>query len=488
MPVTRKQKTSGHLRPVFGRSLKEFQGGPPQLFRDLLGELKRFLGTETLFTKPESPEKLNLMRKAWDMGKDPLMIMRSSPHALASALKLWLSCLPEPLLPADMGNILLQATVYCQGSERLHVLQQVFNHIDRTTLQVLFPLVELLHHHRLNIRQPDSLAATFAPLLMPEMHPHPSTWDSAAVREALTDTLITSYRTIFAGAVPSSLSSTMPEAPVSPIAGAIQKGVFGGHDAVNALFGRGRGTSDGPESDAERCQPCSMAVDEVPSADGAVPAGWSCALGLQEDAVVPEVQEEVERLLSGSLDSVLFAEDDWLFAKRCEKSFALPAGAADMAALSERSASVESCRSDTSDDVSARLAIRRHCGKKEQQEQSSPTSHVPEQRFCLPHVQDGPAHPSFAYLHAEIYAAMRMHAAALDQAGGHCWAGSPFLGPAQAAEMRAEACQEHFIQRSLKELGAWDNTPHDTTMRQAHPHLLPKPASGGRMHVPAAGC
>ncbi len=66
---------------------QEFQGGPPQLFRDLLGELKRFLGTETLFTKPESPEKLNLMRKAWDMGKDPLMIMRSSPHAVSSAFR-----------------------------------------------------------------------------------------------------------------------------------------------------------------------------------------------------------------------------------------------------------------------------------------------------------------------------------------------------------------------------------------------------------------
>lgn len=268
--------------------------------------------------------------------------------------------------------------------------------------------------------------------------------------------------------MPSSLSSTVPEAPVSPLAGAPQKGVFGGHDAVDALFGRGRGTSEGPESDAQRCQPCGMAIDEAPGADGAVPAGWSCAPGLQEDAVVPEVQEEVERLLSGSLDSTLFAEDDWLFAERCEKSFALLAGAADMAALSERSASVESCRSDTSDDVSARLAICRHRGgasEKERQEQSSPTSHVPEQRFCLPHIQDAPAHSSFAYLHAEIYAAMRLHAAALDQAGAHhCWAGSPFLGPAQAAELHAEACQEHFLQRSLKELGAWDNTPHDSTM------------------------
>jgi hypothetical protein len=32
----------------------------------------------------ESPEKVLLMRKAWDMGKDPLTIMRSSPHAVSA--------------------------------------------------------------------------------------------------------------------------------------------------------------------------------------------------------------------------------------------------------------------------------------------------------------------------------------------------------------------------------------------------------------------
>lgn len=70
---------------------QEFQGGPPQLFRDLLVELKRFLATETLFTKAESPEKLNLMRKAWDMGKDPLMVMRSSAHAVSKTSAVLLS-------------------------------------------------------------------------------------------------------------------------------------------------------------------------------------------------------------------------------------------------------------------------------------------------------------------------------------------------------------------------------------------------------------
>lgn len=52
---------------------------------------------------------------------------------LASALMLWLDCLPEPLLASELSNILLQATNICEGAERLHVLQQVFSHVRPET-------------------------------------------------------------------------------------------------------------------------------------------------------------------------------------------------------------------------------------------------------------------------------------------------------------------------------------------------------------------
>jgi hypothetical protein len=65
---------------------------------------------------------------------------------LASALMLWLNCLPEPLLASELSNILLQATNICEGAERLHVLQQVFSHVRPETpspseayMQMLFP-------------------------------------------------------------------------------------------------------------------------------------------------------------------------------------------------------------------------------------------------------------------------------------------------------------------------------------------------------------
>lgn len=51
-------------------------------------ELKHWMSTDDLFAAENQTEKVHLMRQAWDMGKDPLVIMRSSPHSV--------SLLPEP--------------------------------------------------------------------------------------------------------------------------------------------------------------------------------------------------------------------------------------------------------------------------------------------------------------------------------------------------------------------------------------------------------
>ncbi len=51
-------------------------------------ELKQWMSVNDLFAAENQKEKVFLMRQAWDMGKDPLVIMRSSPHAV--------SPLPQP--------------------------------------------------------------------------------------------------------------------------------------------------------------------------------------------------------------------------------------------------------------------------------------------------------------------------------------------------------------------------------------------------------
>ena len=68
--------------------------GLPQLFRDLMMELKQWMSLDNLFAAENQAEKVCLMRQAWDMGKDPLVIMRSSPHAV--------SCRPQPLVDVTL--------------------------------------------------------------------------------------------------------------------------------------------------------------------------------------------------------------------------------------------------------------------------------------------------------------------------------------------------------------------------------------------------
>jgi hypothetical protein len=74
--------------------------------------------------------------------------------------------------------------------------------VDKLSLQVLFPLLELLHHHRLNIPQPDGLPSVFAPLLLPgspDLHGPSASPAGRAACEAFVDILLTNYRTVFAG-------------------------------------------------------------------------------------------------------------------------------------------------------------------------------------------------------------------------------------------------------------------------------------------------
>lgn len=73
--------------------------------------------------------------------------------------------------------------------------------VEGRELQVLYPLLEFLHHHRLNAANPHALSDAFALLLM---RPQCDTGfrDAEHIAEAycvLTDLLIQRYRTLFQG-------------------------------------------------------------------------------------------------------------------------------------------------------------------------------------------------------------------------------------------------------------------------------------------------
>ena len=73
--------------------------------------------------------------------------------------------------------------------------------VDSRELQVLYPLLEFLHHHRLNAADTHALADAFAPLLM-RLECDSALKDQEYLAQAyslLTDILIQRYRTLFSG-------------------------------------------------------------------------------------------------------------------------------------------------------------------------------------------------------------------------------------------------------------------------------------------------
>src|SRR5579875_3034325 len=144
-----------------------------------------------------------------------------------------------------------------------------------------------------------------------------------------------------AGAMPAALSVMpleLPSAVAMPKQAAVhaaQKGALGGRHAVDALFGLNSLPEAEEEGEIEEEQPwphCCCPSDSEDSADeggrtgmhidgagdSAVPRSSPSRQIRQQDGVVPEV----EQLLWGSMDSVLFEADDGHFLRRCETSFA----------------------------------------------------------------------------------------------------------------------------------------------------------------------
>ena len=73
--------------------------------------------------------------------------------------------------------------------------------VDSRELQVLYPLLEFLHHHRLNAADAPALADAFAPLLM-RLECDGAPKDQDCLPQAyglLLDMLIQRYRTLFSG-------------------------------------------------------------------------------------------------------------------------------------------------------------------------------------------------------------------------------------------------------------------------------------------------
>ena len=118
-----------HPHPTLHQDAFADCGGPPPAFRDTLRWLSsRGLRVPDLLSSPPDVRKVELLRRAWDQGQSPLRFTGDAV-AVAGSLRLWLACLPEPVLPARLYHPLLAASSLEGGPTRVRALQSLLRQV-----------------------------------------------------------------------------------------------------------------------------------------------------------------------------------------------------------------------------------------------------------------------------------------------------------------------------------------------------------------------
>eukprot|EP00884_Botryococcus_braunii_P019576 jgi/Botrbrau1/6301/Bobra.0339s0012.1 len=215
---------------VYGRSLQELfkdeGGGLPAVLKQSLRFLNSANGltTPALFRLTGDGKKAQLIRAAWDQGKDPLRVTTDA-FAVAAALRLWLANLPDSVIPCALYMTLMDVERSFSGQQKTAALQMCLRQVPVYAVKVLYPLLEFLHHYRLNQRRANTpasdLASTFAPLLLrpPDGFQRclEQKEEESRLAGSLTDTLISEYRTLFSQRTPLGASMTSQAAPATRI-------------------------------------------------------------------------------------------------------------------------------------------------------------------------------------------------------------------------------------------------------------------------------
>lgn len=106
-----------------------------------------------LFSGPVNRKKLLQLKYAYDEGRRPLKgksaHKRVSVEDAANVLILWLSSLPEPMLPVE-SVWKLNSGMTTKKTSAFTVVKTVLMETEPFILEAMFPLFELLHHFYLN--------------------------------------------------------------------------------------------------------------------------------------------------------------------------------------------------------------------------------------------------------------------------------------------------------------------------------------------------
>lgn len=123
-----------------------------------------------LFSGPMNRKKLLQLKYAYDEGRRPLKgrnaHKRVSVEDAANLLILWLSALPEPMLPVE-SVWKMSSGVATDGGCMFSVIKTVLMETEPFILEAMFPLFELLHHFYLNQQDREGCLETLAALFSP---------------------------------------------------------------------------------------------------------------------------------------------------------------------------------------------------------------------------------------------------------------------------------------------------------------------------------
>ncbi|XP_048580829.1 rho GTPase-activating protein 5-like isoform X3 [Nematostella vectensis] len=175
--MSREKKKKAKTAPgaYFGRSLQELcdQGKLVPLFVEKCIDFVEAEGMqiEGIYRKSGKIEDIRTIQNSFDEKRDAdFSALEMNVHAVTGALKKFLKLLPEPLIPNNLQNNILDATVIMDADERLAVLRGLVMQLPKVNFAVLKYLMchlnRVTEYSKENLMESRNLATVIFPTIL----------------------------------------------------------------------------------------------------------------------------------------------------------------------------------------------------------------------------------------------------------------------------------------------------------------------------------
>jgi len=201
------------LQDLMSKNLREKGRTIPRIVEITSHQLmERALKVQGIFRESGSASSINQYRAQLDIGGDVVFPSFEVEHNISGLLKLWIRCLPEPLLTFQLydrwvqaGSLVIQEKAELQSQPLQRSLVAVRNLLaelpkeNRYVMQVLMKLLDAVAANReANFMEPKNISIVFGPiLLMKEGNPYQFESGDFTGIYALVSTFVSDYHALF---------------------------------------------------------------------------------------------------------------------------------------------------------------------------------------------------------------------------------------------------------------------------------------------------